>query len=64
MKSSKIVTSRTLRLKTSLMRKTPAYPTKRINKKRISAKDADAERKVKVISAIPGAPNENIVQNH
>jgi len=33
-------------------KKTPAYPTKRINKKRISAKDADAEPKVKVISAI------------
>ena len=32
--------------------KTPAYPTKRINKKRISAKDADAEPKLKVISEI------------
>ena len=39
-------------LKTSLIRKSPAYPTKRINKKRISAKDADAEFKLKVITAI------------
>ena len=44
---------RTVMLKTSLIRKTPAYPTKRINKfkKRISAKDGDADFKFKVISA-------------
>jgi len=36
----------------TLIRKTPAYPTKRINKKRKYAKDADAEAKVRVISAI------------
>ena len=57
MKSSKMETSRTLMLKTSLIRKTPAYPTKGINKKRISAKDADAEFKLKVISAIASCFN-------
>ena len=38
-------------------KKTPAYPTRRINKKRISAKGADAEFKLKVISAIESCVN-------
>ena len=40
MKSSKIIISFTLRLKILVIRKTLAYPTKRINKKRMSAKEA------------------------
>ena len=39
-------------LKTSLIRKTPAYPPKRTSKKRIIATDADAKFNLKVISAI------------
>ena len=52
MKSSKIIISFTLRLKILVIRKTPAYPTKRINKKRMSAKEAKVVFKIKVISVI------------
>ena len=57
MKSSKIVISFTLRLKILVIRKTPAYPTKRINKKRISAKEAEVVFKIKVISVITSWDN-------
>ena len=57
MKSSKIIISFTLRLKILVIRKTPAYPTKRINKKRMSAKEADVVFKIKVISVITSWDN-------
>ena len=57
MKSSKIKSSFTLILRTSLMRKTSAYPTKKIIKKRRSAKEADAEFKVNIILATVSCAN-------